>query len=69
MEKGSIKIEGLVNEGDVHKVLQALESVWGVRDAQVSLANKTATFAYDEKAASHVDFLQAVKDSGYNVVN
>ncbi|MBD8027915.1 heavy-metal-associated domain-containing protein [Ureibacillus sp. Re31] len=69
MEKGNLKIEGLENEEDVHKVLQALESVWGVRDVQVSLANKTATFAYDEKAASHVDFLQAVKDTGYNVVN
>ncbi|MFP3917606.1 heavy-metal-associated domain-containing protein [Lysinibacillus telephonicus] len=69
MEKGSIKIEGLENEEDVNKVLQALESVWGVREAEVSLANKTATFTYDDKAASHVDFLQAVKDIGFNVMN
>lgn len=67
MEKGSIKVEGLENEEDVNKVLQALESVWGVRNAEVSLANKTATFTYDEKAASHVDFLQAVKDIGFNI--
>lgn len=67
MEKGSIKVEGLENEEDVNKVLQALESVWGVRNAEVSLANKTATFTYDEKAASHVDFLQAVRDIGFNI--
>ena len=35
--------------------------------AEVSLENNMATFSYDEKAASHVDFLQAIKDSGFSV--
>lgn len=69
LEKESIKIEGIENDEDVNKILQALNTVWGVRDAEVSLGNKTATFTYDEKAASREDFLQAVKDKGYNIIN
>lgn len=68
MEKGSIKIEGIENEEDVNKILEALNTVWGIRDAEVSLVNKTATFIYDGKAASLVDFIQAVKDKGFNVI-
>ncbi|MGX9134316.1 heavy-metal-associated domain-containing protein [Rummeliibacillus sp. JY-2-4R] len=69
MEKGSMKIEEIQNDEDVNKILQALHSVWGVREAEVSLENKTATFTFDEKAASRVDFFQAVKDTGYNIIN
>ncbi len=69
MEKESMKIEGIQNNEDVNKILQALHSVWGVREAEVSLENNTATFTFDEKAASRVDFLQAVKDTGYNIIN
>ncbi|PLR66357.1 copper chaperone [Bacillus sp. UMB0893] len=67
LEKGSIKIEGIKNEQDANKILQALHAVWGISDAEVSLVNKTAMFTYDEKAASRVDFLQAVKDTGYHI--
>lgn len=68
LEKESIKIEGIENEEDVNKILQALNTVWGIRDAEVSLGSKTAMFTYDEKAASREDFLQAVKDTGYNII-
>ncbi|AOH53301.1 hypothetical protein ABE28_002975 [Peribacillus muralis] len=55
------------NENDVNKVLHALNEVWGVSEVEVSLANKLVTFSYDEKAASQVDFLQAVKDTGFYI--
>lgn len=67
LENGYIKIDGIKNEEDVNKILHALEAVWGISDAEVSLVNKTATFTYDEKAASRVDFLQAVKDTGFHI--
>lgn len=67
LEKGSIRIDGIQNEQDSNKILQALHAVWGIREAEVSLVNKTATFSYDEKAASRADFLQAVKDTGFHI--
>ncbi|WP_155645546.1 heavy-metal-associated domain-containing protein [Peribacillus simplex] len=67
MENGFLKVEDMRDENDVNKVLHALNEVWGVRDVEVSLANKLATFSYDEKAASPIDFLQAVKDTGFDM--
>ncbi|MFJ7754394.1 heavy-metal-associated domain-containing protein [Peribacillus muralis] len=67
MENGVLKVEGMRNENDVNKVLHALNEVWGVSEVEVSLANKLVTFSYDEKAASQVDFLQAVKDTGFYI--
>lgn len=67
MENGFLKVEGMKDQDDVTKVLHALNEVWGVRKAEVSLENKVATFTYDEKAASQEDFLQAVKDTGFNI--
>ncbi|WP_285768801.1 heavy metal-associated domain-containing protein [Peribacillus sp. SI8-4] len=67
MENGSIKVEGIRDESDMNKIHHALNEVWGVRGVEVSLANKMVTFSYDEKAASKVDFLQAVKDTGFAI--
>ncbi|PJN91854.1 heavy-metal-associated domain-containing protein, partial [Bacillus sp. mrc49] len=51
VENGFLKVEDMRDENDVNKVLHALNEVWGVRDVEVSLANKLVTFSYDEKAA------------------
>jgi copper chaperone CopZ len=67
VENGFLKVEGMKDQDDVTKVLHALNEVWGVRKAEVSLENKVANFTYDEKAASQEDFLQAVKDTGFNI--
>lgn len=67
MENGFLKIEDMRDANDVNKVLHALNEVWGVSRVEVSLANKMVTFSYDEKAASHDDFLQALKDTGLNI--
>ncbi|WP_170008135.1 heavy-metal-associated domain-containing protein [Bacillus fonticola] len=67
MEDGLIKVEGMTNEHDAEKVLHALNEVWGVRKAEVSLSNQTASFRYNEKAASYEDFLQAVEDTGFTI--
>ncbi|MED1723934.1 molybdopterin-dependent oxidoreductase [Brevibacillus parabrevis] len=39
----------------------------GIRQAEVSLAKGEALVSYDEKAASLIDFQQAIRDLGYEV--
>lgn len=67
MEKGAVHIEGMKNEQDVNKVLHAIKEVWGLRDVDISLSDHMATFSYDENAASYIDFVQAIKDTGFNI--
>lgn len=67
VETGYIKVEGMTNEQDADKLLHVLNEVWGVRKAKVSLANQMVTFSYNEKAASHEDFLQAIKNIGFSI--
>ncbi|TKC18962.1 heavy-metal-associated domain-containing protein [Robertmurraya kyonggiensis] len=67
MESGSWKLEGVKTKEDADKVLQALNSVWGVRKAEVNLNSGEAIVSFDEKAATYDDFAQAVIDSGYKV--
>jgi copper chaperone len=67
MENGMIKVEGLHSQQDADKILNALNDVWGVLQAEVNLNNREAVFSYDEKAASHQDFEAAIIDSGYTI--
>ncbi|WP_462413536.1 heavy-metal-associated domain-containing protein [Neobacillus sp. Marseille-QA0830] len=68
MQKGSLKVEGMHSQTDADKVLHAINEVWGVREAEVNLSRKEAMFSFNEQAASHQDFEQAVKDLGYQIV-
>lgn len=63
----TIVIQGMDDQGDVHKVSRALHEVWGVNKVEVSLNNKEATFSYDETAASFHDFEQAVHELGFEI--
>jgi copper chaperone len=67
MQSGNIKIVGIHSQLDADKVLQALNEVWGVRNAEVHVSKSEAVFSFDEKAASYQDFEQAIKDSGFDV--
>lgn len=67
LASGTWKLEGVKTQLDVDKVLQALNSVWGVRKAEVNLNSGEMVVSFDEKAATHDDFAQAVIDSGYNL--
>ncbi|WP_449621069.1 heavy-metal-associated domain-containing protein [Robertmurraya sp. Marseille-Q9965] len=67
MDYGTWRLEGVKTQEDADKVLQALNSVWGVRKAEVNLNSGEAIVSYDEKAATYADFTQAVIDSGYKV--
>ncbi|MED1203480.1 heavy-metal-associated domain-containing protein [Heyndrickxia acidicola] len=67
MEKECIKIIGINNEQDANKILHALKDVWGIREAEVSVVNQAATISYNERAASLTDFIQAVKNTGFDI--
>lgn len=65
MAKGMLKVSDMVNEEDADKVRRALNEVWGVREIEISLARKEATFTYNDQSASCHDMVQAVTEQGY----
>jgi len=67
LQTGTMKIEGVQTQQDVDKALKALNEVWGIREAEVSLNNGQAIVQYDEMAASFHDFEQAIIDIGFTL--
>ncbi|MDR7316464.1 heavy metal-associated domain-containing protein [Brevibacillus nitrificans] len=67
MHTDKIPVQGMKDENDVVKVSEALHNVWGISQAEVSLSKGEARVSYDEKAASLLDFQQAIRDLGYGV--
>jgi copper chaperone len=67
VKEGRIKLEGVHNPEDADKVLNAINEVWGVRQAQFNTNTSLAIFRYDEKAASLQDFEQAIVDTGFRM--
>ncbi|MGF9817510.1 heavy-metal-associated domain-containing protein [Brevibacillus agri] len=67
MHTDKIPVQGMKDENDAEKVSAALHRVWGIQQAEVSLAKGEALVSYDEKAASLVDFQQVIRDLGYKV--
>ena len=67
MHTDKIPVQGMKDENDAEKVSGALHRVWGIQQAEVSLAKGEALVSYDEKAASLVDFQQVIRDLGYKV--
>ncbi|WP_110927956.1 heavy-metal-associated domain-containing protein [Bacillus massiliglaciei] len=61
-----IKIANMTNGQDAEKVHQTLQSVWGVRQVDVSVHKQEASVSFNENAASFEDFLQALKETGYS---
>ncbi|MED1783794.1 heavy-metal-associated domain-containing protein [Brevibacillus fortis] len=67
MHTDRISVKGMKDENDAEKVSKTLHSVWGIQQVEVSLLKGEALVSYDEKAASLVDFQQAIRDLGYEV--
>lgn len=62
-----LPITGMVCDGCVAAVKTALESVGGVKSAEVSLEKKQAVVRYDPSRASEDDFRRAVEAAGYGI--
>jgi copper chaperone len=69
LETKTIALKRMNTKEDADKVSKVLHDVWGVRKVEVNFENSEVTFSYDEKAASFIDFEQAVADSGYEIQN
>ncbi len=64
----TIRVEGMSCGHCVMAVKKAIESVDGVKEANVSLEDKEAVVEYDEKKAKLGDIRGAVREAGYEPV-
>ncbi|WP_409292524.1 heavy-metal-associated domain-containing protein [Peribacillus sp. SCS-37] len=67
-ETGVIKIKGSLTSEDREEIVHALNDVWGVLRADVNLESGEARIGYDKNAASFLDFQQAVRECGYDIL-
>ncbi|MBG9447669.1 cation transporter [Cytobacillus firmus] len=64
----TVSIENM-NQTDEEKLSKALYDVWGVRKIKLNSMSGEAVISFDEDAASFMDFEQAIKDCGYNILS
>ncbi|KAF0817399.1 hypothetical protein KIS4809_3881 [Bacillus sp. ZZV12-4809] len=64
----TVSIENM-DQADEEKLSKALYDVWGVRKIKINSMSGEAVIAFDEDAASFMDFEQAIKDCGYNILS
>ncbi|MCQ6277558.1 cation transporter [Bacillus sp. V3B] len=56
-----------MSKADEEKMNHALHDVWGVRNIKLNPDKGEAVISYDEKAASFIDFEQAIIDCGFEI--
>lgn len=61
-----LKVDGMTCDHCVETVLTALSSVPGVKFADVSVKEGSATVEYDDSQAKPEDFSSAVNEAGYS---
>ncbi|MEH6986385.1 heavy-metal-associated domain-containing protein [Cytobacillus firmus] len=64
----TVSIENM-DQTDEEKLSKALYDVWGVRKIKLNSMSGEAVISFDEDAASFMDFEQAIKDCGYNILS
>ncbi|KAF0825190.1 heavy metal-associated domain-containing protein [Cytobacillus firmus] len=64
----TVSIENM-DQADEEKLSKALNDVWGVRKIKINSMSGEAVISFDEDAASFMDFEQAIKDCGYNILS
>jgi copper chaperone CopZ len=69
LKKQVIHISNLDSQADEEKITQAMLDVWGISQAEASAQHKTVSIRFDERMASSEDFLQAVREAGYDLIN
>ena len=69
MKNEKYQIRNLNNQEDADKLTQAVLDVWGISKAEANISQKTLLYSYDERMASAQDFIQAIKESGFDIVN
>ena len=69
MQTEVIKVEGMNCMGCVNKVKTGLESVAGVKRADVSLEQKQVSIQYDESDTAPQQFRQAIRNAGFEPID
>jgi copper chaperone len=69
MQTEVIKVQGMNCMGCVNKVKTGLESVAGVKRADVSLEQKQVTIQYAESEATPQQFKQAIRNAGFESIS
>ncbi|MBX9974829.1 heavy-metal-associated domain-containing protein [Cytobacillus firmus] len=64
----TVSIENM-DQADEEKLSKALNDVWGVRKIKLNSMSGEAIISFNEDAASFMDFEQAIKDCGYNILS
>ncbi|WP_264739481.1 heavy-metal-associated domain-containing protein [Cytobacillus firmus] len=64
----TVLIENM-DQADEEKLSKALHDVWGVRKIKLNSMSGEAVISFDEDATSFMDFEQAIKDCGYNILS
>ena len=67
MVSAKFNITGMHCSGCVRTVTNALKRVAGVREADVSLQEKSATVLFDAGYTTIEDLQQAIRESGYEI--
>ncbi len=67
METEVFNVKNMNSQEDADKILAAIEHVWGLSKAEVSLLKKEATVTFDERMASSQDFIQAIVETGFDL--
>lgn len=68
MKKAIFPIEGMKCGGCVKSVKKALDSLKGVKTAEVSLEKKNAEITFDETILTEEEIISAIEDIGFDVV-
>ena len=67
MQTEQIKVSGMTCGGCTSNVTKALQTVKGVNNVNVSLADNIATVQYDEQSTSVEHLKSVIKQAGYGV--
>ncbi|MCM3126021.1 hypothetical protein QNH36_12065 [Mesobacillus sp. AQ2] len=69
MHEKTFKISNLNSDEDAEKLTGAMLEVWGISQAEASTQHKTVTIKFDERMSSQEDFMQAVREAGFDLTS
>ncbi|WP_144481435.1 heavy-metal-associated domain-containing protein [Cytobacillus oceanisediminis] len=69
MHEKTFKISNINSDDDAEKLARAMLEVWGISQAEASTEHKTVTIKFDERMSSQEDFLQAVREAGFDLTS
>ena len=67
MKQITLQIQGMTCQGCVKAVQQAMDELFGVKNAFVNLDTKQAIIDYDENVLDKLQIVQTIEDIGLDV--